>query len=443
MIQGRHAILTCFAVCLACAAVALVAARPAAASAADVTPPATTCDAPASWQRASFMVRFSASDAESGVAAIWAALDGGEPQQVGGADGGELAIAVASDGASDGVHTLAYFATDAAGNREQVHSAGLKIDATAPVVSVRAAAGWQGRKVLLSYRVRDALSPAAAVRIVVRDVDGASVVTLRLGDRSTGTWHTAAWRPRSAGAYTFTASAADLAGNAAASAASTIKVTALKRFVAGRSVRGRAIGVTRFGAGARRVLILAGVHGDEYGTPVASALERYLLAHARALPTGARVDVLACANPDGYAARTRGNARRVDLNRNLPTRNWRRRLRARDASSLLGLSGGRSPGSEPETKAVRELLATRYDAVVSLHSRAGILDCSGPGARALGRRMSRLCGLPLGRLWYDPYITGSLGRFVPERYAIPIVTVELRRARLDAGLRAALLEPAR
>jgi predicted deacylase len=222
-----------------------------------------------------------------------------------------------------------------------------------------------------------------------------------------------------------------------------VAVTALSRFAAGRSVRGRAIAVTRFGAGDRRLLLLGGVHGDEYGTPVARAFERYLLAHPRALPDGASIDLVGCANPDGFAARTRANARRVDLNRNLPTRNWRSRLRARDASSLLGLTGGRSPGSEPETKAVLKLLATRYDTVVSLHSRAGVLDCSGPGAKALGRRMSRLCGLPLGTLWYDPYITGSLGRYVPEKYGIPIVTVELRGAKMSSGMRAALLEAAR
>ncbi len=201
----------------------------------------------------------------------------------------------------------------------------LRIDTTAPAVSVRAAAGWQGRTVRLSYRVRDALSQTAFVRIVVEGAEGEPVVTLKLDDRSTGAWHTAAWRPRSAGAYSFTASAADLAGNAVTSAAADVQVTALESFAAGRSVRGRTIAVTRFGAGDRRLLLLAGVHGDEYGTPVARALERYLLAHPRALPAGARVDVLACANPDGYSARTRGNARRVDLNRNLPTRNWRRR----------------------------------------------------------------------------------------------------------------------
>ena len=81
--------------------------------------------------------------------------------------------------------------------------------------------------------------------------------------------------------------------------------------------------------------------------------------------------------------------------------------------------------------------------MVSLHSRAGILDCDGPGAQALGRRMSRLCGLPVGRLSYDPYITGFVGRYVPARYHVPIVTVELRSPVMSAGLCAALLAAAK
>jgi hypothetical protein len=108
-----------------------------------------------------------------------------------------------------------------------------------------------------------------------------------------------------------------------------------------------------------------------------------------------------------------------------------------------GLTGGAGPGSEPETKALLAYLRSGFSVVVSLHSRAGILDCSGPGSLALGRRMSALCGLPVSKLWYDRYITGSLGRYVPERYHIPIVTVELLSAHLSFGMRAALLAAAR
>jgi len=310
-------------------------------------------------------------------------------------------------------------------------------------VDVRRATGWQGRDVQLSCRVDGAAGPTVSVVLVVSDSQGAPVLTTTLEEQSAGEWLAVVWRPSAAGDFSCVATATDSGGATAQSAAAAVHVLALSQATAGRSVRGRPIGVTRFGAGSCRLLLLGGVHGNEYGTPVALALERYLLAHPGALPEDATIDLVACANPDGYAARTRGNARRVDLNRNLPTRNWRRRLDPRDASSLLGLSGGRTPGSEPETRAVLGLLATGYDVVVSLHSRAGVLDCSGPGAKALGRRMSALCGLPLGRVWYDRYITGSLGRYVPQKYGIPIVTVELRSPRLTSGMRAALLEAAR
>jgi murein peptide amidase A len=308
-----------------------------------------------------------------------------------------------------------------------------------PAIVVRPATGWQGRGVTLDYRVTG--TTGASATLTIADGTGQAVATIAPKTGSTGGWQTARWVPAAAGEYVVTATASE-DGGTVVSATAPVHVLALSSSVAGRSVRGRAVSVTSFGSGDRRMLLLGGVHGNEYGTPVARALESYLLAHPKALPAGARIDLVGCANPDGFAARTRANARRVDLNRNLPTRNWRRRLDPRDASSLLGLTGGRSPGSEPETRAVLGLLAGGYDVVVSLHSRAAVLDCIGPGAKALGRRMSALCGLPLGTVWYDPYITGSLGRYVPEKYRIPIVTVELRSARMDSGMRSALLEAA-
>ena len=200
--------------------------------------------------------------------------------------------------------------------------------------------------------------------------------------------------------------------------------------------------VTHFGSGSRRLLVIGGVHGNEYGTSVATQFADYLAAHPKAVPAGARIDVIRCLNPDGYAHDTRGNAHHVDLNRNLPTSNWRRILGPLDDPGAPGLTGGSSPGSEPETKALLAYLRMGFHAVISLHSRAGILDCNGPGSVTLGRRMSALCGLPVGQLSYDPYITGSLGGYVPERYHKPVVTVELRSTRLTAGLRAALLAAA-
>jgi predicted deacylase len=209
--------------------------------------------------------------------------------------------------------------------------------------------------------------------------------------------------------------------------------------VVGHSVRGRPIVAALFGDGARRVLVIGGVHGDEAGTAVALQLARYLSSHPAAVPAGAQIEVIRCLNPDGYALRTRGDVRHVDLNRNLPTTDWRRRLKRGDPSSILGLNGGRRPGSEPETKALLGCLEQGFAVVVSLHSHAGILDPGGPGGKVLARRMSRLCGLPVGHLSYQASITGSLGEYVPARYEIPIITVELRSTRLGRRLRSALL----
>jgi protein MpaA len=213
--------------------------------------------------------------------------------------------------------------------------------------------------------------------------------------------------------------------------------------VIGRSVRGRPIVAARFGTGTRHVLVIGGVHGNEAGTAVAAKFAASLARHPAAVPVGARIDVIRCLNPDGAALGARGNARKVDLNRNLPTRNWRSRLRRSDPSSSLGLRGGARPGSEPETRALLAYLKQGFAVVISLHSHAGILDGAGPGGRTLARRMSRLCGLPAGHLSYQAAITGSLGDYVPEKYGIPIITVELSDAPLGSGLRAALLISAR
>ncbi|MCX6374372.1 MAG: DUF2817 domain-containing protein, partial [Actinobacteria bacterium] len=385
------------------------------------------------------------SDAESGVAATWAALDDGPLLEVGGAAGASIDIPAPADHSFDGVHTLRYGSTDAAGNREAAHTIQVRVDTRGPTTAVRRAAGYRGRTLTLRYRVSDGLSPdALVVTLVVSDGAGRVVTNVALGSRRTGTWHHACWTPATKGVFHYSVAAEDLAGNGQASAGSaSIVVKRLARETIGRSHLGRPITVTQFGAGSRRLLVLGGMHGNESGTAVAGQFVAYLLAHPEALPPGARIDAVACVNPDGYARRMRGNARSVDLNRNLPTTDWRRRLSALNEPGGPGLTGGAGQASEPETKALLAYLCRGFSAVVSLHSQAGILDCSGPGSRALGRCMSALCGLPLSKLWYDPYITGSLGRYVPERCRIPIITVELRSAVLGSGMRAALLAAAR
>jgi hypothetical protein len=420
-------------------AAALFAAPSTALGAADTTAPQTTCDAPSGWQNAPYVVHFTATDTESGVAATWYWIDNG-PQQ----SGAQVAIPAPSDHSFDGTHTLNFYSVDNAGNQEIPQSCTLGIDTTGPTTLGRTVRGFTGHPVRLKFEVLDALSPqASAVSLVLSNGHGKVVERLAVGLSSTNVWHGVVWTPKATGTYHYTVSADDLAGNAQSAATpGGVVVKGPWWYVIGHSAQRRTIVVARFGSGPRRLLVVGGVHGNEYGTAVATRFAAYLAGHPGAVPAGARIDVIRCLNPDGYAHHTRGNARSVDLNRNLPSRNWKRVLSSRDEPGNPGLSGGRRPGSEPETKALLAYLRIGFRAVVSLHSRAGIIDCSGPGAATLGRRMAALCGLPVGRLSYDRYITGSLGDYGPEHYHIPVITVELRGTALSGGLCKALLAAA-
>jgi murein peptide amidase A len=206
----------------------------------------------------------------------------------------------------------------------------------------------------------------------------------------------------------------------------------------GTSVNGSSITLVHFGDGPRRMLVIGGIHGNEYGAPVAEQLIAALRAEPSLVPTGCSIDVIPCLDPDGREAGTRGNARSVDINRNLPSANWSAELDARDTSAARGLNGGSAPASEPETKALLSVLEARYFAVVSLHSNGGLVDFDGPGAEALARRVATAAGLPVDHLAYQDYIHGSLGLYLAQT-GTPLITVELARPDLTDGLRAGLL----
>ncbi len=203
----------------------------------------------------------------------------------------------------------------------------------------------------------------------------------------------------------------------------------------GRSVQGRPILLAEFGSGPRRILIIGGVHGNEFGTDVAERFAEYLRAEPSALPAGAAIDIVACLNPDGRARSTRSNARGVDLNRNLPASTWAPLVRR-------GCTAGPRAGSEPETMALLVLLGRGYSRVITLHSAGGLIDYDGPGGRQLAGRISAAWHMPLVHLASQHDYSGTLGQYVPERYGVPVITVELLHPRLSpnalAGLSAAI-----
>lgn len=149
----------------------------------------------------------------------------------------------------------------------------------------------------------------------------------------------------------------------------------------GRSGAGRRIRAFRIGnpAAKRRLLVFGCIHGDECeGT----AVTRQLLGLAR--PVALDLWVVQNLNPDGFARRTRGNARGADLNRDFEA------------------------FSQPETRIARALVRRlRPDVTVWFHQPQAVVRAWG-ASRATARRYARLAGARYRSLQWPP---GSASRW--------------------------------
>ena len=174
-------------------------------------------------------------------------------------------------------------------------------------------------------------------------------------------------------------------------------------------------------AAARKVLVVGCIHGDECAGRAVVDLLR-----AVAAPPGAELLLVRNMNPDGFARRTRGNARGVDLNRNSPQ--GRRDLGPPGSRFYAGPRAF----SEPETRALRRLILRERPAVtIWYHQPLTLVDRPERGAAGLQRSYSALTGLPARPLAPRP---GSMSRWqnVRVRPGSSIV-VELPGGRLDAA----------
>lgn len=155
----------------------------------------------------------------------------------------------------------------------------------------------------------------------------------------------------------------------------------------GPSVQGRAIVACRLrgsdDSAAHTVLVIGNMHGDEPGGPrVVSRLTAMDI-------TGAKADVwvIKTANPDGSAMDIRGNANKVDLNRNFPARGWQ----VQGADTVY--YGGLVAGSEPETQALMMAMdQIRPTVVVVFHQQLNVIDCTTNRSKVLSRTLHDLTG---------------------------------------------------
>lgn len=190
----------------------------------------------------------------------------------------------------------------------------------------------------------------------------------------------------------------------------------------GRSVEGRAIGAYVFrGTPKRTVLILGGFHGDEPKSVFVARRWVDFLLTERDPVDDARWVVVPLVNPDGYAKRQRRNARRVDINRNFPTKNWM------PTSPRTRMYGGPTAASEPETRAVMAVVRRfRPMRIVTIHSIGAGRHCNnydGPG-RASALAMRRYNHYPVTASIGYP-TPGSFGSWAGGERNIATLTLEL------------------
>ena len=184
-----------------------------------------------------------------------------------------------------------------------------------------------------------------------------------------------------------------LASVSAASVA-TAQGNILERRVIGTSIQGRPLEAIRMGDPKGVTVVVIGViHGnEEAGLLITDELVNMQV------PKGVNLWVIPSMNPDGTVLNRRGNANRVDLNRNFPY-GWAR----------LGQPGswqysGPNRASEPETKAIVSFLREIKPALgLWYHQDLNIIS---PGVGFEGEiraRYGAITGLPMKRITGGTY----------------------------------------
>lgn len=186
----------------------------------------------------------------------------------------------------------------------------------------------------------------------------------------------------------------------------------------GTSVNGAPLEVTRFGDHGPVTLIFFAIHGSERSTKPCGELLRKRLEAEPELTQDTTVLLITCANPDGWKARTRGNAHRVDLNRNFPD-GWKE-----DTVGKPNKFPGPISFSEPESRALAELvLHESPDQVISVHQPLVMNNYDGDYSIALAQVLARENGYPITKDTGSP-TPGSFGHWCVTR-KIPLVTLEM------------------
>ena len=189
-------------------------------------------------------------------------------------------------------------------------------------------------------------------------------------------------------------------------------------FVFGFTPLGLPIEAWRFQNPGPKVLILGGVHGDEKEGVIAAL--GLLKSFLQSFPYQLDLTLVPRFNQDGVLMNSRTNSRGVDLNRNLPTRDWSPEIKT------LRYHPGPSAGSEPENQALASFIEKEKPRfILSLHSWHPVLNVNGDclfEAQSLaadtGYKIDSEIGYPT---------PGCLGTYAGLERDCPTLTYEIER----------------
>lgn len=184
--------------------------------------------------------------------------------------------------------------------------------------------------------------------------------------------------------------------------------------VVGHSINGQPIHIRRYGTSGNVTLIIGGLDGSDR---VAVKWLDYLSLELKKAPETAedrQVILMRDPNPDGLQAKLAYNSRGVLINRNFPTTGYR-----------PGQDQGAGPASEPETRAILEVLYRyRPSRVIHVQSagRSEVIANASAEPLAEQLRNGRALATPRGDAQPEP---GSLEEFVTQNFRIEMLTLRL------------------
>lgn len=169
------------------------------------------------------------------------------------------------------------------------------------------------------------------------------------------------------------------------------------------------------------ILLMGGVHGDEpLGVHLAKKTLEFLEADAKSTQPTVKVPwiLIPVLNVNGYEKNTRVNGRGVDLNRNYPAQSWSPEFEKERYHP------GPSPGSEPETQAIVQLVqGWKPRLLIHCHSWKPMIVCAGEPGHKDAERLSRSSGYEMvPEIGYPT--PGSLSQYGWIDNKIPVICIE-------------------